>query len=377
VPNPFFIDRGGVIRVYQEIKSVVPYGIRVHVVCYHLGRNVPEATIHRIPYVPMYRRLSSGANIHRLYLDLLLMLKVYRVGVRIRPDIIHAHLHEGVFASLPLKRKYATPLLFDAQGSMTAEMRAHGFALAPLFFRLERYLCRSADCIIGSSSSLLQHMKDRFGIPADILRHFRDAVDTEPLLHGAPRQHWRGKYSIPIDAPVVVSVGLLNRVQGTDLLIETAARVQAKRPDVRFLVGGFPDEKAWSRNALGRGVRNMHFTGRIEYGQVREFLSSGTVAVSTKRPGSYEGNGKLLDYMTAGLPVVAFDTAANRELLGEHGRYAVLEDCDGFAGAIIDQLEKPSEARRRGELLRSRVEREFSWRTRAPELLDIYRSIIK
>src|SRR5713226_6122189 len=117
VPNPFFIDRGGLVRVLEEIRQGALHGFECYVCCYHLGRDVPEARIDRIPNIPWYRNLAATANVHRLYLDMLLMMRTWLTGRQVAPDLIHAHQHEGVFAALPLSRWQNIPLLFDAQGS--------------------------------------------------------------------------------------------------------------------------------------------------------------------------------------------------------------------------------------------------------------------
>ena len=59
----------------------------------------------------------------------------------------------------------------------------------------------------------------------------------------------------------------------------------------------------------------MRFTGRVKYSKAPDLLALADVAVSPKRFGSGEGNGKLLNYMAMGLPVVAFEDPVNRAIL--------------------------------------------------------------
>ncbi|GIV97127.1 MAG: hypothetical protein KatS3mg057_1784 [Herpetosiphonaceae bacterium] len=72
---------------------------------------------------------------HKLYLDAALSWRTLRVALSIRPTLIHAHLHEGALIGGTIARMLRVPLIFDYQGSLTAEMIDHGFLRAdgPLY----------------------------------------------------------------------------------------------------------------------------------------------------------------------------------------------------------------------------------------------------
>jgi glycosyltransferase involved in cell wall biosynthesis len=96
------------------------------------------------------------------------------------------------------------------------------------------------------------------------------------------------------------------------------------------------------------------------------------VAVSPKRSAT-EANGKLLNYMAAGLPTVAYDSPVAREILGDAGVLAPMGDVAALARAIVGLLDDPAECRRRGAALRDRAVAEFGWPVLARRLLDVYR----
>src|SRR5262249_37825523 len=62
-------------------------------------------------------------------------------------------------------------------------------------------------------------------------------------------------------------------------------------------------------------------TGRIDYAEAPRHLALATVAVSPKRSAT-EANGKLLNYMAAGPPTVAYDSPVAREIPGQAGALA-------------------------------------------------------
>jgi glycosyltransferase involved in cell wall biosynthesis len=376
IPNPFYAERGGLIRAYRQIQIAVGQGWECHVACYHLGKELPGATIHRIPWIPWYKNYAPGANMHRFYLDILLLIKTYRLAIKFRPDIIHAHLHEGVFAALPLARRLKVPLLFDAEGSLSEEMATDGFFGAAFFKRIERYLTGQADYILTSSRQLFSVMLDRFFVPPEKIVLFEDHIDTLMFSPRPPSSTYREKLSIPPEAPVVVYIGSLDKLQGMDFLLKTATIIAASVSAVHFLIVGFPDEKAWEDRFKRCGVLNCHFPGKASRIEAVEYLSLGTVGVSAKRSGSSQGNGKLLDYMAMGLPVVAFDGKVNRDILGEWGAFAPENNVDKFSALVLDFIKNPGARRHAGEGLRKRVRDKFSTQAHGAQLLEIYSSII-
>ena len=62
----------------------------------------------------------------------------------------------------------------------------------------------------------------------------------------------------------------------------------------------------------------IHFTGKVDYAHAPLMLSAADIAVTPKLSPT-EANGKIFNYMACGLPVVAFDTPVNREVLGDTG----------------------------------------------------------
>jgi glycosyltransferase involved in cell wall biosynthesis len=376
IPNPFFIERGSLIRAWRQILIARDAAAQCHIVCYHLGKNIPGVSIHRIPTIPWYKNLASGANIHRLYLDLLLMTTMFRVVRTVKPDIIHAHLHEGVFAALPIARLYRIPLLFDAEGSLSEEMAAYRFFGAGLFKPLERYLNGKADFVMTSSRQLFEKMHTEFNVPEKRLILFEDFIDTRLFSPRCPDRERAEQLGIPAGAPVVAYIGLLDALQNIDAMFIAIKIISARVPQAHFLIMGFPHAKSWERQFRENGVHNAHFPGLVERDDAPSYLSLGTVGISAKHSGVSQGHGKLLDYMAMRLPVVVFDNAVNRDILGPFGRYAPENDIDRFAEAIIDYLQNVAASRKIGEELRKRVCERFSLERQGSRLMELYASII-
>jgi glycosyltransferase involved in cell wall biosynthesis len=245
---------------------------------------------------------------------------------------------------------------------------------------IERRINRLADVIVTSSDNARERLM-RQGLTDARLTTIMDAVDTDRFSLAAvteeDRQSLRRLFGLPPDARVIVYLGLLAPYQGSDLLLQSARLVRDQVPDAYFLVMGFPGNEDYRIMAEGLGLgRHMSFPGRVPYLDAHRYLALGEIAVAPKMSLT-EGNGKLYNYMAMGLPVVAFDAPANREILGDLGVYAHHGDARDLAGKLIGLLEHPEQAATLGIRLRERAVRRLAWKDRIGELLAVYETLLQ
>jgi len=378
-PTPFFADRGCHVRILEEARAVIPCGVELRLVTYHIGRDVPDFPIDRIASIPWYGKLEAGPSWHKPYLDLLLLFKALKVARSFKPHLIHAHIHEGAFIGALLKKVLRLPMLFDCQGSLTAEITDHRFVrpgslLQRFFATLERWINLSSDYIITSASPTVDLLV-RDGVPKERIRPLIDGVDTD-VFAPHPKEAIRARLGLPGDRPIVSYLGVLNSYQGVDLLLEAAALLKGQGAKLHFLIMGFPEER-YREKAEQLGLSGMiTFTGRIPYAEAPLYLCAGDLAVSAKISLT-EANGKLFNYISCGLPTVVFETPVNREILGDAALYAKYGDATELAGAI-GRLAGDRELREKlGQMGRERAVREHSWQARGRELAAVYRSLLK
>ena len=86
-PTPFFAHRGGHVRIYEEARALQAMGHQVEICTYHLGDDRAGLPTHRTPRIPWYTKLTAGPSWHKLYIDVLLLLKTWSVARRFRPDV--------------------------------------------------------------------------------------------------------------------------------------------------------------------------------------------------------------------------------------------------------------------------------------------------
>jgi glycosyltransferase involved in cell wall biosynthesis len=384
-PTSFFADYGNHIRIWHEAQALQKIGHRVVIATYHNGDNMPGLEIYRSWDVPWIKRAMVGSSRHKIYLDAALSYRSLAVALRLRPTIVHAHIHEGALIGAVLKRILRVPLIFDFQGSLTSEMIDHRFlsgSASPLYGplrRLESWINLQSDALITSSHNAAELLRRGFGFPEDRLYTVVDGINTDrfrPPAGGpgweAERERLRAELGIPPGRRVVVYLGVLAPYQGIDALMQAAAQLLPRQPDTHFLIMGYPGVDRYRHLAEQLGIAgHVTLPGRILYKDAHTYLGLGDLAVAPKMSET-EGSGKIPNYMAMGLPVVTFDTPVSREYLGGLGIYARFGSVDDLAAQIERALEDPAWAARLGRLGRERAVRDLSSDRSGPAIEAIY-----
>lgn len=384
VPTSFFSDYGGHIRILEETRHLQAAGHQVSIVTYYKGDDMPELDIRRTAPLPWHTDYEVGSSRHKIAFDAYLAAQALIEALRVRPHIIHGHMHEGALIGGILSRLLRVPLVFDFQGSLTSEMVDHHFLnpdgpVYPWAYRLERFICRMPHAFLTSSVRAARLLEDEFHVCRQRIHPLPDCADTvrfDPDRF-SPEQKLalRRRYGIPEDRLIVAYLGLLTDYQGIPHLIEAAVALQAVGENVHFLVMGYPNVAHYVQLAHQFGVADrMTFTGKVEYRDAPYFLSLGDIAVAPKVSAT-EGSGKVLNYMAMAQPIVAYDTAVHREYLADLGVYAAPGNVPDFISSIHALLHTPAQRADLGRKLRERAETVYSWPHAARHIIAVYEKL--
>ncbi len=132
----------------------------------------------------------------------------------------------------------------------------------------------------------------------------------------------REKFGLPKQVPLVLNVGRLAQQKNQEFLL----RALPFLPDVHLAIAGDGElRQILVRKAVTLGVQErVHFLGEVAYADIPDFLRAGDLFVF---PSRWEGFGlALVEAMHAGLPVIASDIPALRE---------VLQDADGESAGLL------------------------------------------
>lgn len=384
-PTSFFSDYGGHIRILEETRALQNLGHQVAIVTYYKGSDMPGLDIRRTRPLPWRTNYEVGSSRHKLVFDLYLLAQALREGFRFRPDVIHGHMHEGALIGGLLAKLLRVPLVFDFQGSLTAEMVDHHFLrrdgrVYKWALALEKAINRLPAAILTSSSQATTLLQEQFGIADAALHPLPDCADTvrfDPALFPpAIKQQLKTALGLPLDRPIIAYLGLLTDYQGIPHLLQTAVRLKKWGKPAHFLIMGYPNVDHYRQMAHNFGVADwVTFTGKVEYRVAPSFLALGDIAVAPKMSAT-EGSGKVLNYMALAQPIVAYDSPVHREYLADLGLFVPSGDIDGFAQTVANLMDDLAGQAQLGQQLRQRALTQFSWQRAGETIVDVYTAVL-
>jgi FkbM family methyltransferase len=199
---------------------------------------------------------------------------------------------------------------------------------------------------------------------------FYPPVDTQTFRPrpGSDRP-LRADLGITPDAPVVGVIGNINPQKGHEHFAAAAAIVHQAIPNAKFVIAGhiYPNHRAYYDSLLARATAGGLVPGEdIFYlgprDDIPEVLASIDVLALASVPNSEGTPTVILEAMACGLPVVATDVGAVREVVadGETGYVVPALQPASMAACLQTLLTDPDRSAAFGQAARQRVEQEFS-----------------
>jgi glycosyltransferase involved in cell wall biosynthesis len=236
---------------------------------------------------------------------------------------------------------------------------------------MERHCLAAADAVVVPSR-VIGRAVERLGVPSGRVQLVPNGADL-------PERPER-----PPDAPerYLVYVGALQPWQGLDVLLRAFVRL-ADLPELRLVVcSSVPERRSRAlrrlADRLGVGER-VEWRHLLRHEDVAGWLAHARISVAPLTGCARNLDQgcaplKILESMAAGVPVVASDLPAVRELMtdGEHGRLVAADRPAELARALRVLLEYPDAARAMGERGRERVRDGLTWAASRARLREVY-----
>lgn len=333
-------------------RSLHEQGFTVEIACLRrLGPFVQEISDRGIPLseYPIPGFYSFAALVQKMKFACHMMKR--------RIDVMHAYSFYGnVFGILPA-RLAATPVVI-------ASIRDRGAYLTPMQKRVQRFVCRFADCVLVNAEAVKDWLTSEGYNPAKIVV-IPNGVELDRFNAPAGAQRVRHEIGAPSGAPLVMLVSRLTRQKGLEQFLEAAAMLAPRFPEARFVIVGYanPAEQEYE-NSLKALTDQRGLTGRVIFTGLRRDVPSllAGAAVSVMPSLNEALSNVLLESMAAGAPTVATRVGGTPEAIVDEVTGLLVEpgDVSALANAIERLLLDPALARRLGGAARKAIEDRYS-----------------
>lgn len=278
-----------------------------------------------VPLYPMTFSLRQNPPEH--------IRTVFQLSRRLQacaPQLVHAH---GLWAALltaPAAWRAQLPFVFTLHNlvpRLSAPQR--------LFFQ---WAAKRAGRIIAVSEAVA-HSAEAAGIPSQWMEVIPNGIDPTPFLQLPSRREARAQLGLPLERPLVASIGRLSKEKGFDVLL-AAARQLAMRsvPPLVVIAGDGPERESLVQQTSS--LENVRLLGPLP--SVEPLYAAADIVVIPSRE---EGQGIVaIEAMFARKAIVATAVGGLMETLdrGRYGRLVPPEDSTALAEAIETLLGDPA-----------------------------------
>jgi len=323
--------------------------------------------------------------------------RMARMALALEPDIVHAFkpkAYSGLAATMlwlrrqtrglrvwPLRpSRHNAPRRFrlvvdtdDWEGAGGwNDLERYSRAQRAVFARQERWGLTHADHVTVASRAL-EGLAWAMGVPPARVTYLPNAIDDSQGVDD-------GRGRVAASPPVILLYTRFFEF-ALDRPLDVLARVRAAVPDARLVVAGkglFGEERRFAELAARRGLADaVEMHGWLDPQAAATTFAQAAIALypfddtlvnRTKSPF------KLLELMSAGLPIVADAVGELREVVvdGASGRVVAAGDVEAMAEAVVALLRDESLRERLGDGARTRVSKEYVWSTRVMSLERAY-----
>ena len=298
------------------------------------------------------------------------LVRLARFLRRGRFDVVHAHDLWSNLVGVPAARLARVPVVIASQRDL-----GHQSWYATGKRRWYRRVQNLADVVLTNANCIRDALIAEDWLDPAKIKVVHNGIDIERFSRTPGNDEFlaqaKGKKL------VVLVANMQSEVKGHRTLISAAPRVVKKCPLAQFVLVGDGMLRAEFESAVSEFEleNNFLFLGRRD--DVPEILHRSDVGVLPSRSEGFPN--ALLEYMCAGLPVVASDVGGNAELIkgSDKGLLVPAGDPEGLANALLELLEDPARALRMGAGNRQFVLANFSFERLLREVDLLYGEMLR
>ena len=354
---------------YKEAKTLANAGYDVTLIAQH-DKN---ETVDRIKIIALQKPKNRIERF--LKLDYL----TYKKALQQKADIYHFHDPELLPWALKLKKKTKAKIIYDIHENIPGQImnkewipRILRKLFSFIYKKIEKKIIPNFDHIILAEDSYKEYYSRDLN---------KTVIKNYPIISEKGVKKTQNK---EFGTPKLVYVGGISKNRGIFEILESVIILKKNLPETKLIIAGkIPLEleskikKIIKINSL---KDNIELLGRINYTKIQHIFFESNIGLCILRPiPNYISSlpTKLLEYMTAGLPVIVSDFPINSKLINKEGCGLTVDPKkpEEIAKAIEYLIEHPNEAKKMGENGRKAVLEKYNWDIEAKKLLEVYKNL--
>jgi glycosyltransferase involved in cell wall biosynthesis len=299
-------------------------------------------------------------------------LRFLRAGRRTRATVYHAHDLNTLFVAWTASRLGRAFLVYDTHEVATdrADIKLRWWACF-----LERLLIGRADRVICTTQTRAGFTQKRYDIaPPTVLRNLPARVDADPsdLLHR--------RLGLPADTKIVLYQGGIQPERGLEQFLAAVPHIQG---GTAVLLGSGRLKPALMKLTRAAGLlgTRIYFHDAVPVVELPQWTACASVGLQLLQNTCFNHysslSNKLLEYLMAGVPVVASDLPEMRRVMDDTGAGLLVDSSDPCAiGEAVNRLLSDDQLREEMAKKAREARERYSWRREEKVLLDLYADLL-
>jgi len=250
------------------------------------------------------------------------------------PDVIHIQMLLGIGqATMKYGNKYGIPIVSTNHAmpeNLMDNLRLLAPVSRPINYMLKTYGARfhsKADFITMPTQSAIEMFgTEKITAPMGAVSN---GIDLSRFKPGKGSKELYERFGLPADQPIITYIGRVDAEKHLPVLMRAFVRVKSIMPHAHLLIVGDGTDRTNLENLAHEvGVRrDVTFTGRVSDEDLRALHQVGSVYCMPS-PAELQSIATL-EAMASGMPIVAVDAGALRELCqNERNGYLTEQDDD-------------------------------------------------
>ena len=311
----------------------------------------------RLPFYPLRR--------------VVVFVRFVSAAVRTRADVYHAHDLNTLLMAWTASRLRRTPLIYDTHEVATDRADMHFRWWAAL---LEKTFVRRAERVICTTATRAEFTRKRYDIPMPIVLRNLPAY-VEPQASRLIQE----RLGLPAGEKIILYQGGIQPQRRLELLLEAARDI---RGGVVVFLGSGRLKPQLVEEVKKLGLTDVvRFHDAVPVGELPTWTACAYVGLQILQNTCFNHysslSNKLLEYLMAGVPVIASDLPEMRRVIEDTGAGVIIDTSDprAIASAVNEILADPERREQMSQAAKA-SRKAYSWEREEHILTELYAQLL-